>query len=147
MMTYLSNVFASWSGFMTPVVILAVILGLVVYVGMTVTRNTSSPEVQAYRAQVNKYRSTAVKAFLAIAAALLLLALVMPGNTPKRDIRVEPTLQQKQQRNETLRSTGSQELRVIESPGSNPERELRQRCREARQGYREMDMSKCEGID
>lgn len=147
-MTYLSNVFASWSSFMTPVVILAVILGLVVYVGMTITRNTSSLEVQKYRARVQCHRGTAAKVFLAIAAALLLLALVMPGNTPKNDVRVNPTLQERQQTLEKLRETSQQELRIITppAPGSDPERILRQHCREARQGYREMDMTKCEGI-
>lgn len=148
MMTYLNNVLLSWSGFMTPIVILAVIVGLGFYIFAASTRRSNDPQLQETRKTVLEYRSILIRVFVGLALATLLLAMVMPGNTPKNNIRMDPTMQERQQQLDKLRATGSGERRIIvpPGPGSDPERELRQACREARQGYREMDMTLCEGI-
>lgn len=148
-MDYLQNVLMSWAGYATPWFILGVAVAALIYAFVTIARSSEDPEIQQARTRILAFRRTLVKLWLAVLLAMLVVSAVLPGNTPKNTVRTDPSAIERSQQIERLQRQGSQPMRVIAAPGPgwDSERELRQACREARQGYREMDMELCEGVN
>lgn len=157
-MDYLQNVLMSWAGFGVTWFMIAILAFALVYVFFAVTAGTTNEEIIAVRNRILSKRQDFVKMWLVVLLVLGVFAAVLPGNTPKTNLRTDLSLVEQQNQLESLRRQSAEPMRTVPAPGDiidstdssierDHSRDLRQACREARQGFREMDMTQCEGVN